>query len=287
MLLGQAGLDVKVALLPDKLDPDDYIKTKSKESFRNVLKNNLFDQYDFVYEMIVNKKDLSKPAEIEKAKIALFEYLDKAASSTIREIYLKKFSNDTAVNYEDILADYHNFQIENARMNNIKQRQSAIVKASSQRRTTKKAVDSASKKLISFYALFEESRDLINSRLDSVRIDNNRFKELLMTLTALYRGDVTINEMQIKKDFSDLTEEELSLFKNNSDIFYNEAELIDCLETLMVNKYEYETTNYQEKLLTEKLSSEEEKAIFIRIMELQHNIQTIRGKRNVKKTTSH
>ena len=287
VLLGQAGLDVKVALLPDKLDPDDYIKTKSKESFRNVLKNNLFDQYDFVYEMIVNKKDLSKPSEIEKAKIALFEYLDKTASSTIREIYLKKFSNDTSVNYEDILADYHNFQIENARMNNIKQRQSAIVKASSQRRITKKAVDSATKKLISNYALFDESRDLIDSRLDSVRIDNNRYKELLMTLTALYRGDETINEMQIKKDFSDLTEEELSLFRNNSDIVYNEAELIDCLETLMLNKYDYETTSYQESMSTGKLSTEQENAILIRIMEMQQNIQTIKGKRNVKKTTSH
>ncbi len=287
VLLGQVGLDVKVALLPDKLDPDDYIKTKSKESFRNVLKNNLFDQHDFVYEIIVNKKDLTKPAEIEKAKLALFEYLDKAASSTIREIYLKKFSNDTKVNYEDILADYHNFQIDNARLNNIKNRQSAIVKAASQKRLTKKAVDSASKKIINYYALFEESRDLINSRLDNVRIDNNRFKELLMTLKALYRGNITINEMQIKKDFSDLTEEELNLFRNNSEIVYNETELIDCLETLMVNKYEYETNYYQEKLITEELSSEEEKVIFIRILELQQNIQTIRGKRNVKKTTSH
>ncbi|MGD9761341.1 MAG: DNA primase [Candidatus Izemoplasmatales bacterium] len=287
VLLGQVGLDVKVALLPDKLDPDDYIKTKSKESFRNVLKNNLFDQHDFVYEIIVNKKDLTKPAEIEKAKLALFEYLDKAASSTIREIYLKKFSNDTKVNYEDILADYHNFQIDNARLNNIKNRQSAIVKAASQKRLTKKAVDSASKKIINYYALFEESRDLINSRLDNVRIDNNRFKELLMTLKALYRGNITINEMQIKKDFSDLTEEELNLFRNNSEIVYNETELIDCLETLMVNKYEYETNYYQEKLMTEELSLEEEKVIFIRILELQQNIQTIRGKRNVKKTTSH
>ena len=73
---------------------------------------------------------------IEKAKTKLFEYLDKAASSTIREIYLKKFSNDTNVNYEDILADYHYMQIQNARLNNIRQRQNAIIKANNERNIT-------------------------------------------------------------------------------------------------------------------------------------------------------
>ncbi|MDT8337032.1 MAG: DNA primase [Candidatus Izemoplasmatales bacterium] len=284
ILLGQVGLDVKVALLPDGLDPDDYIKNNSKESFRNILKNNLLDQYDFVYEIIVNKKDLSKPSEIEKAKLALFEYLNKAASSTIREIYLKKFSNDTRVNYEDVLADYHHFQMENARLNNIRQRQNAITKASSQQCLSKKAVESATKKVINYYSVFEESRNLINSRLDSIKIDNNRYLAFLMTLTALYRGDVIINEMQIKKDFSDISEDEIKLFRKGTNSSYNEQELLDCLDTLMENKFEYEFISLQEKLSNEVNTREEANEIIIKMIELRNNIQSIRGKRNVKKT---
>ena len=286
VLLGQVGLDVKVALMPNGLDPDDYIKKYSAENFRNLLKNNLLDQYDFVYEIIVSKKDLSKPSEIEKAKIAIFEYLDRVASSTIREIYLKKFSNDTHVNYEDILADYHNLQAENARRNNIKQRQLSITKSANEKRLTQKSIEKAAKTIINYYAVYEESRSLINDRLDMIKIDDNRLKTFLLTLTALYHGKVKINEMQIKKDLNDLTEEELKLFRITTNSFYNETELNDCLETLIINKYESEANALQERLNTEALSKEEENGIMNKILELRQNAISIRGKRHVKKTTN-
>ncbi|MFA7075756.1 MAG: DNA primase [Candidatus Izemoplasmatales bacterium] len=286
VLLGQVGLDVKVALLPNKMDPDDYIKTESKKSFRNLLKNNLLDQYDFVYELIIANNDLTKPAEIEKAKIAIFEYLDKVASSTIREIYLKKFSNDTSVNYEDILADYHNFQLENARINSIRQRQKKIVSMSILGTQPKKAVESATKKLINYYALYEEARGIIESWLDSIKIDNRRFQNLLVTLTALYHGSIAINEMEIKKDFADLTEEELTLFRKLPTSIYNEKELIDCIETLRVNKLELDARTIQEQLNDNNLSKEEQKKLECSFIELKRNIDSIRGKRHVKKTNN-
>ena len=286
VLLGQVGLDVKVALMPNGLDPDDYIKKYSAENFRNLLKNNLLDQYDFVYEIIVSQKDLSKPAEIEKAKIAIFEYLDRVASSTIREIYLKKFSNDTNVNYEDILADYHNLQAENARRNIIKQRQLSMTKSANDKRLTQKSIEKATKTVINYYSVYEESRTLINDRLDMIKIDNNRLKTFLLTLTALYHGKVKINEMQMKKDLNDLTEEELNLFRKTTNSFYNETEINDCLETLIINKYESEANALQERLNSESLSKEEESGIMNKILELRQNAISIRGKRHVKKTTN-
>jgi len=284
VILGQAGLDVKICVLPDQMDPDDYIKNKSKEGFRNLLKNNLMDQYDFVYQMIVSKKDLKKPAEIEKAKLAIFEYLDKVASSTIREIYLKKFSNDTLVNYEDILADYHNFQMDNAKLRNIRQRQDAVKKSSTEKRLTKKAVDSATKSLISYYALFPESREIIDSRISAIKIDNNRLKQLLLTLNAMNRSDGLVSEIQIKKDFNDISEEELKLFKKKDNFVFNETELIDCIETLMENYFDYEISQIQDKLYDITLKKEDSVLLIQKMFEYQKNVQSIRRKRHVKKT---
>lgn len=285
ILLGQVGLDVKVALLPNKMDPDDFIRKKSKEAFRNILKNKLYDQYDFVYEMIVKDHDLAKPAEIEKAKNALFEYLNKVASSTIREIYLKKFSNDTNVNYEDIFSDYHNFQITAARMINIKQRQNAIIKAQENKRLANKDVELAAKTLIHYFAVHKESRDYIYSSISSLKIDNVRLKELLLTSISLYNQKIEINELQLKRDLSNITEEELKMFKPKENEIFNEKELKDCIETLIKNKFEADIIECMRKV--NEVETNEEKDLFTkRIVELNTYIQNIKGNRNVKKTSN-
>lgn len=285
VLLGQVGLDVKVALLPNKMDPDDFIKKKSKEAFRNILKNKLYDQYDFVYEMIVKDHDLAKPAEIEKAKNALFEYLNKVASSTIREIYLKKFSNDTNVNYEDILSDYHNFQVTAARMINIKQRQNAIIKAQENKRLANKDVELAAKTLIHYFAVHKESREYIYSSISSLKIDNVRLKELLLTSISLYNQKIEINELQLKRDLSNITEEELKMFKSKENEVFSEKELKDCIETLIKNKFEADIIECMRKV--NEVETNEEKDLYTkRIMELNTYIQNIKGNRNVKKTSN-
>ena len=285
ILLGQVGLDVKVALLPNKMDPDDFIKKKSKEAFRNILKNKLYDQYDFVYEMIIKDHDLTKPAEIEKAKNALFEYLNKVASSTIREIYLKKFSNDTSVNYEDILADYHNFQIATARMLNIKQRQNAIIIAQEKKRLANKDVEVAAKTLLHYYAVYQESRNYIFSRFNSMKIDDKRISQILFTLISLYNQKIEVNEMQLKRDLSDVTEEELKIFKKKDNEVYNEKELHDCIDTLIKNRYEAEIIDCKRKM-NEADTKEEEALQINRIYELNQFIHKIKENRNVKKTSN-
>ncbi|MDD3129596.1 MAG: DNA primase [Candidatus Izemoplasmatales bacterium] len=286
VLLGQVGLDVKVAVMPDKMDPDDYIKKYSKESFRNILKNNTLDQYDFVYEVIVKKKDLKIPTEIEKAKIALFEYLDKTASSTIREIYLKKFSNDTSVNYEDILADYHQYQVENARRQNIQRRKESITNNNKVIKKEKRAVELATKQIIYYYSIYSESRELINKYLSFIKIDSQRFNNILYSLTALFRNNVDINEMQIKIDFPDLTEDEFKLFRKKPKSIFNEIELMECLETLMINKYEHDVERFSEEMKKHPDSKQILQEYNNKIIEYRKNIESIRRKRNVKKTTN-
>lgn len=286
ILLGQIGLDVSVALMPDGNDPDDYIKKRGSESFRNLLKNNLLDQYDFVYEIIVNRRDLSKPAEIEKAKLSLFEYLHKVASSTIREIYLKKFGKDTKVDYSDILADYHHYQLDLARIHNVNRHKESIKQSDKNIKKVNKAVENASKKIINYYACFSEAREIINDKLNHIRIDNQKYRAFLMALTVLNRDEVLINEIRIKKEFNDITDEELELFRKNEKIKYSNQELIECLDTLIENEWKYEIDLINEEIVSGKLTKKEVENRVMKMQDLHSQIQNIRRKRNVKKTSN-
>jgi DNA primase len=285
LLLSQVGLEVKIALMPNGMDPDDYIQKESKTGFRNILKNQLLDQYDFVYEILVSRKDLSKPIEIEKAKLALFDFLDRNASSTIREIYLKKFGVDTSVNYEDILADYHSFQIDNAKLKNI-QKQKVVKSVESKPQITNKAYEKAMKQLINYFAVFEEARDIIESKIDHIRFENKRYQEFLLVLVMLYKNNRIINEVEINKEFADLTDEELLLFRPRKNAVYNEKELNDCIETLMINKYDFEAKQLFEEIRSGMYSGVELENKQRRFQELQNYKIIIRRNRNVKKTNN-
>ena len=281
ILLGQAGLDVKVAMLPNKMDPDDFIKTKGPDSFRTILKDNLYDQYDFVYEVLIKKTDLNKPSEIEKTKIALFEYLNKVASSTIREIYIRKFSNDTKVNYDDVIADYHYFQLQNARLSEINRKKEKAVTIEKTVKKLKK-IDKASETVINYYATNPDFRDIIDNKFSNIKMADQRHFEFLYTMTTYVKKTAAFDENQIKKDFSDITEEELNLFREKPNKVYTSTELNDCLDTLIINKLEIDIAELKKKV-NEEEDKEKQTRYYITIQEKQMERQKLKEKNKWQK----
>ncbi len=102
-MLEQAKLNVNIVLMPDGMDPDEYISKHA--DFASYIDEHLIDQYEFVYQMICERKDLTKAVDIEAAKHQLFDFFSKT-SGTIRDIYFNKFANDTLVNIDTLMGDY-------------------------------------------------------------------------------------------------------------------------------------------------------------------------------------
>ncbi|HKL47434.1 MAG TPA: DNA primase, partial [Candidatus Izemoplasmatales bacterium] len=117
-ILEKANLNVQIALMPDGLDPDDYIKQYSQSHFRNQLNQKLIDKFDFVYEMII-QKGLSTSSEIETAKNSLFKFLVNAASKTITTIYLQKFAEAVHLSYDVINQDFQKYLVNQRRFQTI------------------------------------------------------------------------------------------------------------------------------------------------------------------------
>lgn len=103
-ILEQAKLNVNIVLMPNGLDPDEYISKYA--DFAAYIDKHLIDQYEFVYQMICANRDLTKANDIEAAKHQLFDFFSKT-SGTIRDIYFNKFANDTLVKIETLMGDYH------------------------------------------------------------------------------------------------------------------------------------------------------------------------------------
>jgi hypothetical protein len=102
----------------------------------------------------------------------------------------------------------------------------------------------------------------------------------------LYKNNRIINEVEINKEFADLTDEELLLFRPRKNAVYNEKELNDCIETLMINKYDFEAKQLFEEIRSGMYSGVELENKQRRFQELQNYKIIIRRNRNVKKTNN-
>jgi len=88
-LLIQEGLDVKIALIPDKEDPDSFIRKVGTEAFEHFLKT---DAYDFILFKLNlhNKESENNPLAKSIAAKDIIQTIAKVDDSIKRSIYLKQ-----------------------------------------------------------------------------------------------------------------------------------------------------------------------------------------------------
>jgi DNA primase len=120
-LFEQANMEIKIVLLPDKLDPDDYLKKYSEEELNKFINNNWVDKIEFAYRKSNMNIDFSKMLDIEHFKKIIFDLI-KNSSNTIIESYINRLSEDTKVSVESIRQDFNQYtkrNIRNLRSNNV------------------------------------------------------------------------------------------------------------------------------------------------------------------------
>lgn len=88
-VLREAGLKISILGLPEKLDPDEYIKKYGYEKYRNLYLNNLVDPYLFSYAFFSKGKDFTKADDQLSFKKQLSNVL-KGADQIILDFYERK-----------------------------------------------------------------------------------------------------------------------------------------------------------------------------------------------------
>jgi DNA primase len=93
-LLIDAGIDVRVAMLPDGFDPDDYVRKFGGESFRVKILKEAMPITAFRLERLRNGKDLSDSIEQRRYVEEALEHVSLLSSAIERDHYISMLSKE-------------------------------------------------------------------------------------------------------------------------------------------------------------------------------------------------
>ncbi len=107
-LFKQQQIAVKLVLIPNGLDPDDYINKHGKEAFKKLINDEWMDAIEFEYRKNNMTIDFTKMLDLERFKKTVFDLI-KGTSHTIIETYLNKLSKDIGLSVESIRQDFEQY----------------------------------------------------------------------------------------------------------------------------------------------------------------------------------
>lgn len=103
-MFGEVGLDVKLLKLNGAKDPDEYIKKFGADKFRALLEESR-TKFEYYFESILSKHDITQPQEKIKAISAMCELISEFYSSAERDVYITEVAKRTDVKAESIRRD--------------------------------------------------------------------------------------------------------------------------------------------------------------------------------------
>ncbi len=250
-LLEAQDMSVKVALLEEGLDPDDYIKVHSKEALTNVINNDWIDPTEFRYERYRTHTDFTKMLEIEKFKKDVFNLIKTLPHTTI-DAYLERLSDDAELKLESIKQDFTQYT----------KRQ---VSPSQRQRRNDIPIDSkyeiAERKLINYFIADVKYLNRFQHDLDDMLYINQVSRDIRHAIEDLYY-------FSDDEDYTTITQEELyhalephqiSYYENKiayKDELLSEDEFFDFIDTLKEYEIKRRIEDYNIKI-KEALTNEE------------------------------
>lgn len=118
-IFNSLGFKVHLCLLPNKMDPDEYVLRHGSEEYVKFFENNLIDSYQYIFEQAFIDKNLTDETVVDAIKNQIFGMLASSKSSTIIEQYLKKLALRLNVSLDSLNTDFQKHYTINKRVNNV------------------------------------------------------------------------------------------------------------------------------------------------------------------------
>jgi len=239
-LLRNENMNIKIIMLPDRLDPDDYINKFSTDALNDFINNKWIDSIEFEYRKNNMDIDFTKMLDIERFKKTVFDLI-KNTSNTIIESYIKRLADDVKISEESIKQDFQQYTKRNIQ-NITKQRSKKMV-------IDNKYIVAERKILNYFIDDFRFVQDF-NQEFKGLFFITDIVRDIRMVIEDLYFKELPENRKTINLDelFTSLTEEQKHFYE--SKIKYKQAELkdqeyVDFKEVLngYINEIQYEQWN--------------------------------------------
>lgn len=96
-LFNRANFNIKVMLLPEGLDPDEYANQFGTQSLHDFLENKALSAPEYLYELEKRSLNVNDPYSIEAFKRNIFTFLKSFNINSLTEFYLKKMADELSI----------------------------------------------------------------------------------------------------------------------------------------------------------------------------------------------
>lgn len=283
-ILEEAGLRVSVVLLPEKLDPDEFVKKRSKAEFVKWINEKSMDPFEFEYHYLKSSFDLTKPSQVEELKLRIFNILLKSDSQMLMEIYIKKLSADLNISYDILQSDLHHFQLTKAIKTSQNKRKEKIFNVVIQNRAVV-----AERRILCYFIKANEYREVINNLIGGIFTKDRENLEILINAEEFIKSGITENlKEKVIGTFVESKRASVAKRLNDHGEPYSIDDLLQLIMTYKIHEVELEIEEVNQQLaaLGEFAKKEETTPLFNKKVELTKKIREIRKENLWKKTKS-
>ncbi len=241
-ILENEKLIVNLVVLPEKLDPDEYLKKYSPDQYRDYINTQQVDPFEFKYQYLRKHADLKRAGGIERFKLSVFDLL-KESSATVSELYLRKLAVDTLVDFLTVKTDYHDYQLSKTITKNHNFENQKLIHIAIPQKFYL-----AETALLHYYLHSPEYRAIIQNDLVGVFCSDDLNRDILITIDDILEmspNEEHLREMVLSKYKNDkLVKVQMILERKND---YTLVELEDCINQIKVRNLELEISAIKER----------------------------------------
>ena len=271
-ILENEKLIVNLVVLPEKLDPDEYVKKYSLEKYREYVNTQQIDPFEFKYQYLKKHADLKKAGGIERFKLSVFDLI-KDTSATVTELYLRKLATDTLVDFLTVRTDYRDYQLSKAITKNQTDAKQKLIHIAISNKYILAEIA-----LLNYYIDSPEYRAIIQNDLVGVFCSDELNRDILLTVDDVLEtspNSENLREIVLSRFKNEkLMKAELILKPKNA---YSLVELEDCINQIkernLIN--EENSIRDRQRQLDSRVDGEEYKKLSADVLSIRQRRENI------------